>query len=108
MPLEATRLDNDAPVELRQISTGGMVVEGLDALEPGSAYNVRLLVHGHPPMTLEGHIVYSHAPLAVNASGSVRFVSAVAFDRVSTTDADGLAAIVTALAPADEAGGESS
>jgi hypothetical protein len=95
--LDVSRTDSHEPVTLRQISVRGLVVEGPVALAPDSACDVRLCVEGFRPLTLEGHVVYSRAGLALDADARVRFASAVAIDRLTAEDAEVLAAIVTSL-----------
>ena len=96
--LEARRSETDLPVNLRQVSAGGMLVEGHVALEPGSGYDVRLTVEGHRMLTLEGRVVHSRATLALDAHARVRFVSAISFEDLPDDDAAELAAIVASLA----------
>lgn len=100
--LGATQPDTGLQVHLREISTGGMLVEGFDALEPDSGYAVCLAVAGHATLTLEGRVVHSRATMRMAPDARVRYRSAVEFAVPAPDRAAALAAIVASVQEALE------
>lgn len=85
------------PFELRQVSLRGLLVEGGDALVPDASYDVTLAVDGHGPLTVRGRVVYSRTSLNLGTATGVRYLSAVALDRLPVEAARVLQAIVADL-----------
>lgn len=85
------------PFELRQVSLRGLLVAGADALLPDASYDVTLAVDGHDPLTVRGRVVYSRTSLTLGTAAGVRYVSAVALDRLPEAAARALRAIVADL-----------
>ncbi len=88
----------DLTLQVREISSGGLIVSAAQALTPGSRFELTLCLDGQGTWTVSVRVAHCRSLLSLDAHNRARFETGLAFEALPADVAAAIEALVSRLA----------